>query len=161
MFCNVKSVVGTGTLAGEIRYTLNQGSNQILSVKKSDVFYVIVGKGVSDGYELKPRYFNTSFDYSNTYFLKTGKMPNLDDPHLKKVILGKKPQDDWKYYAGKNLKTAGGLMLGSVVLSAVGAIVLSQTSSPEAGYIFLGAGGVSLIAGYGFLIGAGDAMQGN
>lgn len=168
--CQVRSVVGDGALSGEIKYTLDHSPNDIFSIKKSDVFYVIIGarKQVLDdndaiyGYEMKPRYFNLSFDYSNTYFLKTGKMPALDDPHLKKVTLNKNPTHDWKYKTGKNLQTAGALMLSSVILSAVGVIMLSVSPNVTApGFILLGAGGVSMIAGYGFIIGAGNTMQGN
>lgn len=168
--CEVRSVTGLGALQGVVKYKFDN-SNEIFSIQKSEVFYIVTGSRdqSSDNADWvysvphRPRYFNTRFDYSNTYFLKTGKAPELDDPHLKKITFSNNPAHDWKYKTGKHLKTAGGLLLGSVVLSAAGILVLyrPQIASPEAGYVLLGAGGVSLIAGYSFIIGAGHSMTRN
>jgi len=168
--CDVSAVVGMGALQGEIKYTLNHNPNEVLSIDKSEVFYIVTDIGNQKsmdvdglyGIQLRPQYFNTSFDYSTSYFLKTGKTPKPNDPHLKVVNRNIQHEHDWKYKTGKNLQIAGVLMLSSVALTAIGAAMLynSQTDATP-GFVIIGAGGISLIAGYAFIIGAGNSIQRN
>lgn len=173
--CSIRSIIGTGSFEGAIKYSLIENPQEMIKINKRRVFYIQNGVFSAKDTKEEPSYFNTNFDYTHSYFLKTGDQPPTDDPY-QRLVTGEKiiarenidtgnvtPPQEWKYRAGKNLKTAGGLLLGSAVLSFLGTLVLSQPqmSQPVSGYVLLGAGGVSMLTGYGFLIVAGNAMQNN
>lgn len=171
--CRVNSITGKGLSDGQIKFSVKgQKEGFQYSIDQMDVFYVKIdtttklngtGSGITNA-EIRPKYFNTNFDYTKSYFLKTGRAPKPDDP-LQTKVAGYEKQDkqpqEWRYRAGKKLNTAGGLLLSSVALSVIGSLILTRADvGHNAGYVLLGAGGVSMIAGYGFLIGAGNTMQG-
>lgn len=170
--CRINSITGKGLLDGQIKFSIKgQKEGFQYSIDKTDVFYVKIdttstfnqsGSRISSE-DIRPKYFNTNFDYTKSYFLKTGRAPKPDDPFQKvaRYIERDDPSEKWRYRTGKNLKTAGGLMIGGAVLSFLGTLVLSQPnmSEPVSGYVLLGASGISMLTGYGFLIVAGNSLQ--
>lgn len=119
--------------------------------------------------DVQSQNINTAFDYSDSYFLKSGSMPVVNDLHLdafseNNVKLQSMEIEDWRKDAGGKLKTAGALLLTSVAFSALSVLVYSANDNDmfplEMGYALTGASGVFLIASCGFVIGAGNSIQG-
>ncbi|TVR36621.1 MAG: hypothetical protein EA392_14645 [Cryomorphaceae bacterium] len=167
--CNIQRIGTKQEEKSEIFYLLKGNPEKLLSINKRDVFYVAFDlkksttKGDSMfGQPTRQQFFNTDFDYAQAYQLKTGRIPLGNDPHWNFLDSKWEKPDDWRFKAGKKLRTAGSLMLGSFVLSAAGIMVLTSTmrNSEVPGFTLLGAGTVSMIGGYIFVIGAGNAMQG-
>lgn len=173
VFCKLNAVTNTGF----IRYSVKvQGEEFEYNIDQREVFYAIVGysesqkpqlsnRGVADD---RLRYFNTHFDYADAYYLKTGSLPQVDDPHFEIVVAGNTARtrpnlhtETWRTSAGGSLKAAGALMLTSVALSALSAVLYSSSAVPVGvGHIVTGASGVSMVVSFGFVFAAGRTLQG-
>ena len=173
VFCKLNAVTSTGF----IRYSVQvQGEELAYNIDQREVFYAIVGysedqktqlsdSGVADD---RLRYFNTHFDYADAYYLKTGSLPRVDDPHFEIVVAGNTARtrpnlhtETWRTSAGGSLKAAGALMLTSVALSALSAVLYSSSRVPVGvGHIVTGASGVSMVVSFGFVFAAGKSLKG-
>ncbi len=167
--CNIQRIGSSQEERSEVFYSLKGKADDLLSINKRDVFYVAYDFKKSTmkgnpkfGQPTRRQFFNTDFDYAQAYQLKTGRIPLSNDPHWNFLDSKWEKPDDWRFKAGKKLRVAGSLMLGSFVLSTASLMVLtSSMRNPEPlSFTLLGGAAVSMVGGYIFVIGAGNAMQG-
>lgn len=172
--CSIKSIVGIGAKNGAIKFSTIENPDQFFGIHKQEVFYIQNALSDKDNSTSKPEFFNTDFNYSEAYFLKTGQRPKPDDYFLtvtdgpivansgNESVQNSKDNingEMWRYEAGKQLNTSGSLLLGGIGLAVLGTLFNLNDVNPTLGYAFIGAGGISMIAGYSFLIAAGNTMR--